>query len=255
LAEKYSGRSRVFAPSWNRAETPTAHFRSRARCVAGRSREQVGAAEGAALRGILPISCGAIGIGVDFVREELPSTWSTPRVRMCRCALRVEALTSASRKSDSRHIGVAVADALAWLTTLDLGRRERRSRSWCSRDHRAHGVHARGRLSYLCIDRRWGRCRAGRVNAFVWRRRLAQACPAFSTSSTSLRSDCTRATMPLLESLRRLTTAGNSVLVVEHDADTILAADHVVDMGGCGRNGGYIVAEERHPSSRGMRRR
>ena len=48
----------------------------------------------------------------------------------------------------------------------------------------------------------------------------------------------------LLASLRRLTESGNSVLVVEHDADTILAADWVVDMGpGAGRTGGDIVSQ------------
>jgi excinuclease ABC subunit A len=35
---------------------------------------------------------------------------------------------------------------------------------------------------------------------------------------------------------------GNSVLVVEHDEDTILTADHVVDMGpGAGIDGGHVV--------------
>ncbi len=48
----------------------------------------------------------------------------------------------------------------------------------------------------------------------------------------------------LLEALRRLVDLGNSVLVVEHDRDAILAADHVVDMGpGAGLHGGSIIAE------------
>ena len=43
----------------------------------------------------------------------------------------------------------------------------------------------------------------------------------------------------LLEALRRLVDLGNSVIVVEHDRDAILAADHVVDMGpGAGVHGG-----------------
>jgi excinuclease ABC subunit A len=48
----------------------------------------------------------------------------------------------------------------------------------------------------------------------------------------------------LLEALRRLVDLGNSVLVVEHDRDAIMAADHVVDMGpGAGVHGGEVVAE------------
>src|SRR5690606_7698739 len=39
---------------------------------------------------------------------------------------------------------------------------------------------------------------------------------------------------------------GNSVLVVEHDEDAIMAADHVVDMGpGAGEHGGRVVAQGR----------
>jgi excinuclease ABC subunit A len=48
----------------------------------------------------------------------------------------------------------------------------------------------------------------------------------------------------LLEALRRLVDLGNSVIVVEHDRDAILAADHVIDMGpGAGLRGGNIVAQ------------
>jgi excinuclease ABC subunit A len=47
----------------------------------------------------------------------------------------------------------------------------------------------------------------------------------------------------LLDTLRRLRDLGNSVLVVEHDEDAILAADYVVDVGpGAGIHGGEIVA-------------
>jgi excinuclease ABC subunit A len=48
----------------------------------------------------------------------------------------------------------------------------------------------------------------------------------------------------LLEAVRRLVDLGNSVLMVEHDREAILAADHVIDMGpGAGVHGGTIVAE------------
>ncbi|MFP4513983.1 MAG: excinuclease ABC subunit UvrA, partial [Acidimicrobiales bacterium] len=46
----------------------------------------------------------------------------------------------------------------------------------------------------------------------------------------------------LLETLERLRDLGNTVLVVEHDEDTIRAADHIVDIGpGAGEHGGGIV--------------
>jgi excinuclease ABC subunit A len=48
----------------------------------------------------------------------------------------------------------------------------------------------------------------------------------------------------MIETLKRLRDLGNTVIVVEHDADTIRAADHVVELGpGPGVHGGKIVAE------------
>ncbi|HWR90611.1 MAG TPA: ABC-ATPase UvrA, partial [Dissulfurispiraceae bacterium] len=47
----------------------------------------------------------------------------------------------------------------------------------------------------------------------------------------------------LIESLNSIRDGGNTVIVVEHDTETILNADHIIDMGpGAGRNGGWIIA-------------
>ena len=48
----------------------------------------------------------------------------------------------------------------------------------------------------------------------------------------------------LLATLRHLTDIGNTLVVVEHDEDTMYAADHIVDIGpGAGINGGRLVAQ------------
>ena len=48
----------------------------------------------------------------------------------------------------------------------------------------------------------------------------------------------------LIAALKRLRDLGNTLLVVEHDEDTMLAADHVIDIGpGAGANGGEVVAQ------------
>ena len=59
----------------------------------------------------------------------------------------------------------------------------------------------------------------------------------------------------LIRTLERLRDLGNTVIVVEHDGDTIRAADHVIDMGpGAGERGGRVVAQgklaqfETHPA-------
>ena len=60
----------------------------------------------------------------------------------------------------------------------------------------------------------------------------------------------------LIDTLRRLRDLGNTLVVVEHDEDTIRSADHVIDMGpGAGLHGGYVVAKgtpaqiEKNPKS------
>ena len=48
----------------------------------------------------------------------------------------------------------------------------------------------------------------------------------------------------LLTTLTRLRDMGNTVLVVEHDEETIRAADHLIDLGpGAGKHGGQVIAE------------
>lgn len=48
----------------------------------------------------------------------------------------------------------------------------------------------------------------------------------------------------LLNTLLHLRNLGNTVIVVEHDEDAIMAADHIIDIGpGAGVHGGQIVAE------------
>jgi len=48
----------------------------------------------------------------------------------------------------------------------------------------------------------------------------------------------------LIKTLISLRDIGNTVIVVEHDVDTMLAADYILDIGpGAGKNGGYVVAE------------
>ena len=47
----------------------------------------------------------------------------------------------------------------------------------------------------------------------------------------------------LIESMKEMRDLGNTLIVVEHDIDTMLAADYLVDIGpGAGDEGGYVVA-------------
>ena len=59
----------------------------------------------------------------------------------------------------------------------------------------------------------------------------------------------------LLQSLESLRDLGNTVLVVEHDEETIRRADYVIDLGpGAGRHGGAVVAAGHAGADRRTRR-
>jgi excinuclease ABC subunit A len=100
-------------------------------------------------------------------------------------------------------------------------------------------------LGYLALDRPASSLSGGEMQ----RLRLSAQLGSGLTGALYVLDEPTiglhpRDTGRLLANLRQLADMGSTVLVVEHDADTIRAADHVIDLGpGGGRNGGHVVAE------------
>ncbi len=98
-------------------------------------------------------------------------------------------------------------------------------------------------LDYLTLDRASGTLSGGedqRIRlATQISSRLAGVLYVLDEPSIGLHQ---RDNLRLLENLKQLKELGNTVLVVEHDAETILMADHVIDMGpGAGIRGGEVV--------------
>jgi excinuclease ABC subunit A len=104
-------------------------------------------------------------------------------------------------------------------------------------------------LDYLSLDRPPARCPVVRPNGSGWPPRSGRAWSASSTSWTSRRSGLhQRDNHRLIETLTRLRDLGNTLIVVEHDEDTIATADWVVDIGpGAGEHGGHVVHSGRSP--------
>ncbi len=100
-------------------------------------------------------------------------------------------------------------------------------------------------LGYLALDRPASTLSGGEMQ----RLRLSAQLGSGLTGALYVLDEPTiglhpRDTGRLLANLRQLADMGSTVLVVEHDADTIRAADHVIDLGpGGGRNGGHVVSE------------
>ena len=119
-------------------------------------------------------------------------------------------------------------------------------------------------LGYLSLDRAASTLSGGEMQ----RLRLSAQAGAGLTGALYVLDEPTiglhpRDTGRLLENLRALVDTGSTVLVVEHDLDTLRAADHLVDLGpGGGRFGGRIVAagtpravlaSETSPTARALR--
>jgi excinuclease ABC subunit A len=103
---------------------------------------------------------------------------------------------------------------------------------------------ARVGLDYLSLDRAAATLSGGEMQ----RLRLAAQLGAGLTGALYVLDEPTiglhpRDTSRLLDNLRSLVELGSTVLVVEHDTDTIRAADHLIDLGpGGGSRGGRVVA-------------
>jgi excinuclease ABC subunit A len=100
-------------------------------------------------------------------------------------------------------------------------------------------------LGYLALDRPASTLSGGEMQ----RLRLSAQLGSGLTGALYVLDEPTiglhpRDTQRLLRNLRSLADMGSTVLVVEHDSETIRAADHVIDLGPAGgRNGGHVVSE------------
>jgi excinuclease ABC subunit A len=145
-----------------------------------------------------------------------------------------------------RMMDMSVLDALAKLSKLTLSGREREiaNAPLTELKRRLEFVIEVG-LGYLGLGRAANSLSGGEMQ----RLRLSAQLGSGLTGALYVLDEPTiglhpRDTKRLISNLRALVATGSTVLVVEHDAETILAADHLMDLGPSGgRGGGRIVAQ------------
>src|SRR5271163_3396505 len=191
--------------------------------------------------------------------EETESEWSREEIERYMTATPCEAChgyrlkpEALAVKINGKHIGeistLSVKAAIAWARdlpgALDAKRNEIAQRILKEIGDRLTFLSDVG-LDYLTLSRASGTLSGGESQ----RIRLASQIGSGLTGvlyvldepSISLHQ---RDNARLLDTLRRLRELGNTVIVVEHDEDAILAADYVVDIGpGAGVHGGEIIAK------------
>jgi excinuclease ABC subunit A len=138
-----------------------------------------------------------------------------------------------------------VRDALLFINNLKLTEREQTIASRVLKEVKDRLTFlSKVGLSYLTLDRSSLTLAGGESQ----RIRLATQLGSSLTGVLYVLDEPTigmhpRDTKKLLENLSFIRDAGNTIIVVEHDEETIRWADHVVDMGpGAGLNGGWVIA-------------
>lgn len=188
------------------------------------------------------------GLGFEGISEDSEDLEGLRPCRSCNGSrLRREALNV---RFYGQNIGqlssMTVSDALAFFCGLTLSERERLISSRILKEVRDRlSFLEKVGLGYLTLDRPSLTLSGGEAQ----RVRLATQMGSSLTGVLYVLDEPSiglhpRDCVKLLESLSAIRDADNTVIVVEHDEETIRWADHVVDMGpGAGVQGGQIVAE------------
>jgi excinuclease ABC subunit A len=141
---------------------------------------------------------------------------------------------------------LSVRRALTWLEEVDLTETERHIARLIVREieERLRFLENVG-IGYLSMDRAAATLSGGEAQRIRLATQIGSALVGvlyvLDEPSIGLHQ---RDNTKLIGTLERLRDLGNTVLVVEHDEQTMRAADHIVDMGiGAGEHGGEIVAE------------
>ena len=137
-------------------------------------------------------------------------------------------------------------DLAPWMDVIELSEMERQIAETILRELRARiSFLVDVGLGYLTLSRQTRTLSGGEAQRIS----LANSLGAALVDTLYVLDEPTiglhpRDTGALLDLLRRLREAGNTVLVVEHDTQAIRAADHVVELGpGAGEHGGEVVFE------------
>ena len=183
----------------------------------------------------------------EYVREEITKVMSSNPCPTCRGRrLKNESLAVlVGSKNISQVTSLSIAGALDYFNNLELTEKEAAIARLVLREirERLHFLINVG-LNYITLDRRAGSLSGGEAQ----RIRLATQIGSGLTGVLYILDEPSiglhqRDNRRLLSTLKDLRDLGNTLIVVEHDEDTIRSADHVVDIGpGAGEQGGEIVA-------------
>ncbi len=183
----------------------------------------------------------------DSAREEIEQFVTARPCPACRGArLKPESLAvKVGGKSMMEVTAMSCADARRFFEQLSLTEREVTIARQILKEIRERlGFLVNVGLDYLTLDRAAGTLAGGEAQRIRLATQIGSSLVGvlyiLDEPSIGLHQ---RDNQRLIGTLKRLRDLGNTVLVVEHDEETIRAADHIIDIGpGAGAEGGYVVA-------------
>jgi len=182
-----------------------------------------------------------------YIRTWIEGFMNMKPCPVCKGArLRPEVLAVRIRDKNIQDVTkMSVKEAAEFFTKLDLTAREKTISNQIMKEVRERlGFLVNVGLDYLTLDRNAGTLSGGEAQrirlATQIGSQLVGVLYILDEPSIGLHQ---RDNRKLIETLDRLRNLGNTVVVVEHDHETIESADWVIDLGpGAGRSGGEIVA-------------
>ncbi|MHB0913468.1 MAG: excinuclease ABC subunit UvrA, partial [Armatimonadota bacterium] len=183
----------------------------------------------------------------QMVREETEKYMSTRKCPSCRgLRLRKESLAvTVAERNISEVATLAIDSAHGFFETLQLTERERTiARQIVKEIQTRLGFLMNVGLNYLTLDRAAATLAGGEAQRIRLATQIGSGLMGviyiLDEPSIGLHQ---RDNRRLIDTLLRLRDIGNTIIVVEHDEETIFAADHVIDIGpGAGEHGGHVVA-------------
>jgi len=189
----------------------------------------------------------------EFTRNRIRAFMAREACKICGGArLKPEILAVTIKGREGREVNIhqfsqkTVKDALQFISGLNLTEQQQTIVTDVVREIRSRlQFLAEVGLGYLTLDRESGTLSGGEAQRIRLATQigsgLAGVLYILDEPSIGLHQ---RDNARLLGTLRKLRDLGNSVIVVEHDEETIRAADHIIDLGpGAGPRGGEIVAQ------------
>lgn len=181
------------------------------------------------------------------VRDEIEDFITTRTCPSCKGArLRPESLAvTVGGKSIMEITALSCKDARDFFDNLQLTERERAIAAQILKEIRERlGFLVNVGLDYLTLDRSAGTLAGGEAQRIRLATQIGSSLVGvlyiLDEPSIGLHQRDNNRLISTLKSLRDL---GNTVIVVEHDEETIRSADHIIDVGpGAGAEGGYVVA-------------